>query len=126
MKSWSLEESSVAYRIEFHFVDADGALLKSKTWELRREKNEVAKAMLLQANAALLGTEPVMKALGKNYVRISTSVSRIVGELTVTTFNGLSKPEAINQQIAAYPVTLGVVLDSGGVHISLLTAKPKH
>jgi hypothetical protein len=75
--------------------------------------------MLLQANAKLLARVPGMRTLGPNYVRITVSVAEISGELAVTAFDGVSNPEAINKQIATYPVTLAVVMDSGGLHFTL-------
>lgn len=125
MQSWSLEETHSSYRLEIHFVDEAGARLRSKTWALHREQSEPAKVILLQANATLTGKNPEMRVSGTSFVHLTIPVSEITGELSVSAFNTQFDPNQINQQIASFPVTLGIVLDAGGVHFSLLTAKPK-
>ena len=125
MQNWSLEQKHSSYRLEIQFVDEAGARLRSKTWALHREQSEPAKVILLQANARLTGKNPEMRVSGTSFVHLTIPVCTITGELSVTTFNSQSDPTQINQQIADSPVTLGIVLDSGGVHFSLFTAKPK-
>jgi len=123
MTRWDLEQTSTGYRIEFRFKNAVGALLKTKSWELRREKTSPAKALLLQCNASLLATKPTMEVLGPNYVAITTAVSEISGELSTTTFDGFHDMGKINKQINAFPLTLGIVLDSSGLHFTLHSTK---
>ena len=123
MTRWDLEQNNTGYRVEFRFKNEAGTLLKTKTWELRREKTAPAKAMLLQCNARLLSTKPRMEVLGPNYVAITTAVSEIIGELSSTTFDGFHEIAKINRQINAFPLTLGIVLDSSGLHFTLHSTK---
>lgn len=123
MTHWNLEQNNTGYRVEFRFQNEDGTLLKTKTWELRREKTSPAKAMLLQCDAKLLSAKPTMEVLGPNYVAITTAVSEISGELSTTTFDGFHDMDKINRQVNAFPLTLGIVLDSSGLHFTLHTTR---
>ena len=125
MKRWKLMPDHFGYRVEFKFVNGAGTLLKSKTWELRRERTTPARTFLLQANAKLLPAKPTIEELGENYVAITTAVSEIDGELATKTFDGFHTPDLINRQIAMFSFTLGVVLDSRGLHLTMHTASPK-
>jgi hypothetical protein len=110
--------------VEFRFVDAAGHLLKSKTWDLHQERHEPPQALLLQADAKLIGGKPKLQELGPNYVTITTVVESFAGELVTAAFVGF-QPDAVNQRIAAFPLSLGVVLTADSIHFSLFTAKPK-
>ena len=123
MTRWDLEQNNTGFRVEFRFKNEAGTLVKTKTWELRREKTSLAKAMLLQCHAKLLNAKPTMEVLGPNYVAITTSVSEIFGELATTTFDGFHDMDKINRQINAFPLTLGIVLDSAGLHFTLHSTK---
>jgi hypothetical protein len=123
MKRWNLMPNSFGYRVEFRFVNEAGTLLKSKTWELRRERTTPAKALLLQTNAKPLSMKPKMEDLGAGYVAITTAVSEISGEFAITVFDGFGDPDKINRQLSAYPLTIGVVLDADGLHFTLHTTK---
>jgi hypothetical protein len=123
MTRWDLDQSNTGFRVEFRFKNEAGILLKTKTWELRREKTSPAKAMLLQCHARLLNKKPTMEMLGSNYVVITTFVSEINGELATTTFDGFHDMDKINRQVNAFPISLGVVLDSSGLHFSLHSTK---
>jgi len=123
MTRWDLEQNNVGYRVEFRFVNEVGALVKIKTWELRREKTSPAKVMLLQCDAKLLSAKPTMEVLGPNYVAITATVSEITGELAATTFSGFHDMDKINRQINSFPLTFGIVLDSSGLHFTLHSTK---
>ena len=125
MTRWDLEQKNTGYRVEFRFKNEAGTLLKTKTWELRREKTSPAKAMLLQCNARLLAAKPTMEVLGPNYVAITTTVSEITGEFATKTFDGFHDMAKINRQISAFPLTLGIVLDSSGLHFTLHSTTSK-
>lgn len=125
MKRWNLMPNSFGYRVEFRFVNEAGTLLKSKTWELRREPTTPAKALLLQTNAKPLSMRPTMQELCVGYVCITTKVSEIDGDLVTTSFDGLHDPDKVNRQLSAFPLTIGVVLDADGLHFTLHTSTPK-
>ena len=118
-KIWMLGPDRYQYRVEFHFVDLSGTLLRTKTWELIRETEDPPKVLLLQANAKVASTVPAMKELGVNYVRITVSVSEMTGELVTTTFTNAETKDEVNQKLAAFPVTLGVVLENKGLQFSM-------
>lgn len=123
MTRWDLEQRNTGYRVEFHFKNEAGALLKTKTWELRRDKSSPAKALLLQCRGRLSTTKPILEVIGPNFVCVTTVVSEISGELSITVFNGFNDMNKINQQINAFPISLGVVLDSSGLHFTLHSTK---
>ena len=123
MTRWDLEQNNLAFRIEFHFKNEAGALLKSKTWELRRKKTMPAKALLLQCQGRLSTTKPMLEVIGPNFVCVTTVVAEINGELATTIFDGFDDMDKINQQINAFPISLGVVLDSSGLHFTLHSTK---
>jgi hypothetical protein len=124
-KLYLLGPGQYSYRVDFRFVDADGNLLRSKTWELHHEQHEKPQALLLQIDARLVGGKPELQELGANYVGITTTIAAMRGDLSISTFAGF-RPDAVSQQVAAFPLTLGVVLDHDGLSFSLFTAKPKN
>ena len=97
MTRWDLEQKNTGYRVEFHFKNESGALLKTK--------------------------KPILEVIGPNFVCVTTVVSEISGELSITVFNGFNDMNKINQQINAFPISLGVVLDSSGLHFTLHSTK---
>jgi hypothetical protein len=125
VKNWSLEPAGYAFRVQFEFVDGSGKLLQSKTWELRREKHDPARALLLQADAKLLSTNPEMTQSLDNFIRIKVVVRELSGNLVIKTFTCFDQPETIQSQIARYPLTLSIVLDPGGLHVSMFTASQR-
>jgi hypothetical protein len=119
MQTWSLE-MEYGFRLEFHFVDGAGCLLKTRSLELRHERFAPPQVFLVQANAGLLSTKPGLRRWQPNYVCVTTAVTNITGDLVVISFNGVrNSPEEINRRIAAFPLTYGVVLDSSGLHLTL-------
>ena len=123
-KLYLLGPGRYSYRVEFRFVDTAGTLLKSKTWFLHREQHEEPRALLLQANAKLAGEKPKLEELRPNYVAITTVVSSLQGELSTSVFAGF-QPAAVEQQVAAFPITLSVLMTHDGLGFSLYTATPK-
>jgi len=125
MTRWDLEQNSTGFRVEFRFENEVGALVRNKTWELRRERSSPAKALLLQAHGTLLSEKATMEEVRAGYVRITTKVSEINGDLGATAFDGFHDPDKINKQIASFPITIGVVLDSTGLHFTLHSSTKK-
>lgn len=123
-KLWLLESGGYSYRIDFHFVDRAGQSLRSKTWHVHHAQHEPPKALLLQARAKLGAGGPRLEEIAANYVRLTTEVASIEGELATAAFTGY-QPAAVNQQIGAFPLSLGVVLTSDSVHFSLFVANPR-
>ena len=124
-KLYLLGPGQYSYRVNFRFIDAAGKLLQAKTWELHHEQHEKPQALLLQIDAKLVGGKPELEELGANYVGITTTIAAMRGELSTSVFSGF-QPEAVSQQVAAFPLTLGVVMDHDGLSFSLFTAKPKN
>ena len=123
-KLWLLECGGYAYRIEFHFVDLSGKLLRSKTWQVHHAQREPPRVLLLQAWAKLADGHPRLEELGANYVRLTTAVAFLEGDLATAAFTGY-QPGKINQQIAAFPLSLGVVLTNDSINFSLCIANPQ-
>jgi hypothetical protein len=124
-KLWLLVPNHYTYRVEYRFVDSSGKLINSKTWELHHERGEKPKAILLQANARLIGDKPRLEEVGKNYVTITVTVASLEGELKTSVFSGFPR-ELVNRQLVAYPLTLGIVMGLDGLSFSLFTAASKH
>jgi len=123
-KLYLLGPGRYSYRVEFRFVDTAGTLVSSKTWELHREQHEEPRALLLQVNAKLAGEKPNLEEVAPNFVVITTTVSSLQGELNASIFAGF-QPAAVEQQVAAFPVTLSVHMTHDGLGFSLFTATPK-
>jgi hypothetical protein len=123
-KIFLLGPSRYAYRLEIRFVNADGKLLKFETWEIRQEPDEKHRVLLLHANARLLGDKPRLEELGQNYVAITVAVAALEGELSTGVLVGF-QPEPLNQRIAAFPLTVTVIVAQDGLSFSLYTANQK-
>ena len=115
---WTARPNEYVFRIEFQFVDVTGALLKAKTWELRQMPADPPRAILLQAPAKLASSTPAYEELGRNFYRITTKVTSLTGELTITNLLGF-KPEDIQRQLAEFPVSVGLIIDQTGLQLSL-------
>ena len=126
-KVWLLEPDRYSYRVLFNFVDPAGKLLKTKTWQIQKESAEPSKVMLLQVNARMADNKrkPELKELAPNYVQITTVVSEIEGELFPIAFAGFDKADQINEQLAAFPLTMALVLENSGIHFTLHIATPR-
>jgi len=123
-KLWLSGPGSYTYRVVFHFVDEAGKSLQTRTWELRKEPHEAPRVYMLQARAKLVAAKPTLEELGHNYVSLTTVVVELEGELRASSLP--ASPETIwHEQLAAFPLTLGVVLGDGGLTFTLHTAKPK-
>ena len=109
-KLYLLGPGRYSYRVEFRFVDTAGTLVSSKTWELHREQHEEPRAKL--------------EEVAPNFVVITTTVSSLQGELNASIFAGF-QPAAVEQQVAAFPVTLIVLMTHDGLRFSLYKATPK-
>ena len=120
-----LEPGHYAYRVDIRFVDVAGNLLKTKTWELRKKPDQPHQVVLLQANAKLVGKVPELKELGENYVALTVEVESLQGELGTSAFSGVQL-EAVSQQMAAFPLTLCVIVAHDGLSFSCYTATPKN
>ena len=123
-KLYLLGPGRYSYRVEFRFVDTAGTLVSSKTWELHREQHEEPRALLLQVNAKLADEKPKLEEVAPNFVVITTTVSSLQGELSTSIFAGF-QPAAVERQVAAFPVTLSVLMTHDGLGFSLYKATPK-
>ena len=119
-----LGPGNYAYRVDIRFVNVAGNLLKTKTWELRKKPDQPHQVVLLQANAKLVGKVPELKELGENYVALTVTVESLQGDLSTCVFKGF-QPEAVNQQLATFSLTLSVVMSHDGLNFSCYTACPK-
>jgi hypothetical protein len=123
-KLYLLGPGRYAYRVDFRFVSPEGKLLRSKTWEIRREGDEEPRVQLLQANAKLLGDKPKLDELGPNYVAITVAVDAVAGGLATAVLMGL-QPEPFHRQVAAFPLTISIIVGPDGLNFSLYTAAKK-
>ena len=122
---WVLEPNSYSYRVQFDFINSGGDLIKSMKWQVNQEKDGPPQVCFLQANARLGSQKPRWEDMARNFIRITILVESLTGELDTKTFSGFLGEAQINQILAAAPLTLGIVVDGCGVHISLYTAKVK-
>ena len=121
---WNTESNRHAYRVEFHFVSPAGNLLKSKTVELRKEDGENPKAMLLQTKAALPAAQSTIRELAPHYWTCTTCVMAVEGEPSTSVFSFI-EAESLDQKLAAYSLTLGVVLTNEGLQFFRHTTTKK-
>ena len=122
---WVMETGHYSYRVQFDFVDAGGMLLKTKTWEVKRAKDEPPQVLFLQANARVCAQKPNWEDVAKNFLKITIPVERMTGELTTKTFAGFLDQGDLHQVLAAAPLTISAIVADSGVHLSLYTAKSK-
>ena len=120
-KVWLLEPDRYSYRVLFNFVNPIGKLIKTKTWQLHKERDEPAKIFLLQAHATLAdrAVKPALIELARNYVQVTTIVSELEGELHPMVFTGFHQREKIKEQLAAFPLSMALVLENSGIHFTL-------
>ena len=125
-KVWLLEPDRYSYRVLFNFVDPTGKLLKTKTWQLHKERGEPPKIFLLQTHATLAdrAKKPALKELARNYVEVTTIVLKLEGELHPMVFAGFHQREKIKEQLAEFPLSMALVLENSGIHFTLHLAPP--
>jgi hypothetical protein len=121
---WLLPSGGYSYRIDFQFVSPSGDHLQSQTWNLHHSPEEPAQVFLLQADARLVGDEPALEEIGRNYIGITIKVATLEGPLTRTVLPG-GQQDALTQQAAAFPVTVAVLKRKEGLKFALLTSNPK-
>lgn len=115
---WTLEPDQYQFRVEFRFADVRGNLLCTKTWELAHRHTDPLKTYLLQAQAVLVQRRPEIEQRGRNYYVITIIVERLRSDLHTSVFDA-GQPEAVLNQMALLPLTVGIVADAGGLHFSL-------
>ena len=118
--SWCFEAVRYSFRCDFRFVDESGKLLQSKVLELAREPSDPLRVCLVQAEATLWGEPPEHQAMAPDYILITIKVQNFAGEVRSTVLE-CGQAGEIQQQIASYPLTLSLVLDTGGLHIACHT-----
>jgi hypothetical protein len=122
---WLSTPGSYHYRVDFRFIDASGKLLKTRTWELKKQPHAESKIYLLQASAKLVSGKPVLEELGMNFVALTVVVAELEGELRTTSL-AADRGDLVYQQMAAFPLSFGVLLSHEGLKFSLYTAKAKN
>jgi hypothetical protein len=60
--------------------------------------------------------------VAENFLKITIPVETMTGALTITTFTDYIDQGDLDQILAAAPLTLSVVVDDAGMHLSLYTA----
>ena len=123
---WTLESGEYNYRVQFDFVDGSGKLLKTKTWQVNREKDDPPQVLFLQATAQIGTQKPEWKDVKTNFVKLTIPVETLVGDLKTTSFQGFIDENQVNQVLASAPLTMGVVVDGSGVHFTMHIARIKN
>jgi hypothetical protein len=121
---WLLPSGGYSFRINIHFVSSAGDHFQSQTWDFHHSPEEPAQVLLLQANARLVGDDPALEKIDRNYISITIKVAALEGPLTRTVLPG-GQQEALTQQMAAFPLTLAILKRAKGLKFALLTANPK-
>ena len=122
---WVFGTGDYSYRVQFDFVDASGTLLKTKTWEVKRQKDQSPQVLFLQAAAQVRAQKPDWEDVAINFLKITIPVESLTGELTTTSFAGFLDQGDMHQILAAAPLTISAVVEDSGVHLSLYTARIK-
>jgi len=122
---WVFGTGDYSYRVQFDFVDDSGKLLKTKTWEVKRKKDQPPQVIFLQAAARVRAQKPKWEDVARNFIKITILVETLTGELTATTFNGFLDQGEMHEILAKAPLTISAVIEAAGVHLSLYTAKAK-
>ena len=123
-KLYMLGPGRYTYRMDIRFEDVAGNSVKTKTLSLHREVNDKPQVLLIQANAKLVGTEPKLEEIGRNYVAYTVEVSSLEGELCTTALS-FSQLDDVNQQLAAYSLTFSVLMARDCLKLGLYTSRPK-
>ena len=75
---------------------------------------------LIQAHATLAGDLPAYRELAPNYILITATVKSLDGELRSSVLD-CARAEEVNNRIVSHPLTLSLVLDTGGLHMACHT-----
>jgi hypothetical protein len=67
---------------------------------------------------------PRITEAGPNHFLVSITVVALEGTWVTSTFEN-HQADAMNQQLAAHPITVAVIMGSGGLSFSLYTANEK-
>ena len=119
MTSNSDKPQGYAYRVEFHFVNQDQQLQRSKTWQLWQGAQDPPRTLLLHVNARLLSRLPAFRELASNHASFTFTVADLSGDLVARSYPGVASAEDLTGEIGRHPLTIGVTLKTRGLDFSV-------